>query len=104
MELKDYKNSICGVSCFCDKIALKAAAAREEPVYFEDEELDAYRGVAASAYSEEQADEFREVMTTMLPQEVDEWLHSLSLRGIHLPAQLAAEAARYTQQHDRCLN
>lgn len=97
MELKSYKSGICGVSCFCDKIADRIAPEQEEPVYFEDEELDAYRGIAPTGYDEAQIAEFREVMTTMRPQEVGDWLHSLRLRGIHLPAQLMGEAAAYTR-------
>ena len=87
MDLKSYKASICGISCFCDKIVPTAQPA-EEPVYFEDEELDAYRGVAADDYTLEQVEEFREVLTTMRPEEVPEWLHSLCLRGINLPQAL----------------
>ena len=104
MEQKNYKAGICGVSCFCDTIAPQADIVAEEPVYFEDEELDAYRGIAATDYNEAQTDEFREVMTTMRPDEVGEWLHSLRLRGIHLPAALVTEAVRYTKHKTECSN
>ena len=88
MLSKNYKAGICGISCFCDKVPAAPVAA-EEPIYFEDEELDAYRGIAADAYTPEQVEEFREVMTTMRPHEVPEWLHSLQLRGINLPIALS---------------
>ena len=92
MELKYYKTAICGISCFCDKVAPPPHPS-EEPVYFEDEELDAYKGMAADSYTAAQVAEFEEVLTTMRPSEVSEWLHSLHLRGISLPAPLADRAA-----------
>lgn len=80
----------CGVSCFCDDKALERQV-NEEIVYFDDEELDAYAGVAPDAYSESQIDEFSEVLTTLRREEVAEWLHSLQLRGIALPESLKDE-------------
>ena len=77
----------CGVSCFCDDKALERQV-NEEIVYFDDEELDAYAGIAPDAYSESQIDEFSEVLTTLRREEVAEWLHSLQLRGITLPESL----------------
>lgn len=63
-----------------------------EPVYFDDEELDAYRGRSSSSYTEKEVEEFAEVMHTMRPEEVKEWLKSLTSRGIHLPDSLKDEA------------
>lgn len=84
-------NSICGVSCFCDEQSLRRQMS-EEIIYFEDEELDAFRGVAPDAYTQQQTDMFAEVLTTLRPQEVADWLHSLQLRGIALPDSLKEEA------------
>lgn len=86
-----HPNSICGVSCFCDEQSLRRRMS-EEIIYFEDEELDAFRGVAPDAYSQQQTDMFAEVLTTLRPQEVADWLHSLQLRGIALPDSLKEEA------------
>jgi len=82
----------CGVSCFCDDTALQRQMS-EDIIYFEDEELDAYKGLSATDYSPEQIEEFSEVLTTLLPNEVPEWLHSLQLRGIELPKELQDEVA-----------
>lgn len=82
----------CGVSCFCDDRALKRQIS-EEIIYFEDEELDHLRGIAPDAYTDEQIDAFSDVLTTLRPDEVPDWLHSLQLRGIHLPEALKEEAA-----------
>lgn len=66
-------------------------AATKEVEYFDDEELDNYRGRRADAYSDEEAEQFREVLTTMLPEEVAAWGRSLTLRGIELPNQVKDE-------------
>ena len=79
---------LCGVNCFCD-VMPKQCDQSEEIVYFEDEELDAYKGIAADAYTEQQVAEFEEVLTTMRPNEVPQWLHSLHMRGIELPSQIS---------------
>ncbi len=80
----------CGVDCFCDEAQMKRAV-RTEVVYFDDEELDVYKGVDTNAYTDEQIEQFQEVLTTMRPEEVADWLHSLELRGISLPAALKDE-------------
>ena len=82
----------CGVSCFCDDKAL-ARQMDNKIVYFEDEELDSYKGIAPDAYTDSQVEEFSEVLTTLRPQEIADWLHSLELRKINLPEQLKDEVA-----------
>ena len=65
--------------------------------YFDDEELDAYKGIGADDYTEEQTEQFNEVLTTMQPGEVADWLRSLELRGINLPTTLKDEALMLIQ-------
>lgn len=86
----------CGVSCFCDDKAMQRQMS-EDIIYYEDEELDQYAGIAANDYSPEQIEQFSEVLTTLNPSEVPDWLHSLQLRGINLPADLKDEAAMMMQ-------
>lgn len=85
------RDDVCGVSCFCDEKSLELQMS-EDIVYFDDEELDAYKGISAEAYNEKQIEEFSEVLTTLKPDEIPEWLHSLQLRGISLPVSLKDEA------------
>lgn len=81
----------CGVSCFCDEATLKRAVTTEAE-YFDDEELDRYKGIGSDDYTEQQTEEFNEVLTTLKPTEVGDWLRSLQLRGIELPSSLKDEA------------
>lgn len=87
----DCGKSGCGVTCFCDDVTLRRAV-RTEIEYFDDEELDDYRGIEADNYTEAQVEDFNEVLTTLKPSEVGDWMRSLQLRGIALPASLKDEA------------
>lgn len=60
--------------------------------YFDDEELDEYKGRSSDSYTDDEAARFAEVMYTMRPEEVKDWLNSLNLRGVSLPDQLKDEA------------
>ena len=66
-------------------------AATKDIVYFDDEELDSFSGRKAADYSDDEAEQFREVVYTMRQQEVKEWTRSLTLRGIELPDQVKDE-------------
>ena len=77
----------CGLHEVCEKDSLRAL---EDIDYYEDEELDRFRG--RMAYSEEDVEEFREVLYTMRTDEVAGWMHSLELRQVNLPDELKDEA------------
>ena len=68
------------------------AAAAEPIEYFDDEELDRFRGRRSDDYTPEEEDEFREILYTTLAHEVGDWLRSLQLRGIELPYDVREEA------------
>ena len=77
----------CGQHAVCEKDSLLAAVSRDVE-YFEDEELDRFRGRPSAGYTPEEVEEFEEVLTTMRPDEVPAWVRSLQLRGIELPDSL----------------
>ncbi|MDR2679813.1 MAG: phospholipase [Tannerella sp.] len=81
----------CGQHEVCERDSLLAAAGKNIE-YYEDEELDAYRGTAPDGYNEKEIEEFRDTLYTLRETEVAGWLHSLQLRGINLPEQLKDEA------------
>lgn len=81
--------------CLSQK-ALRQAV--EAPVYFDDEELDSFRGRDSESYSDAEIEQFADVLYTMRPDEVATWIASLGLRGINLPASLRSEAAMLMEQ------
>ncbi len=80
----------CGQHEVCEKDSLLAALSKEIE-YFNDEELDRFKGFNSDAYSEEETEEFREVLYTMREVEVAAWVRSLQLRGVELPDGLKDE-------------
>ena len=72
----------CPSDCFCDNKTLQTLV-NTEIIYFDDEELDAYK--------EAEINQFQEVLFTLRPNEVADWLRSLELRDILLPEQLRDE-------------
>ena len=82
----------CGQHQTCEKESLLAAVSRQIE-YYDDEELDTYRGVASDAYMPEQVEQFRDVLYTMQEVEVAGWVRSLQLRGIELPDEVKDEGA-----------
>ena len=77
----------CGQHETCEKDSLLAAVSKGIE-YYNDEELDRFRGRYSDEYTDEEVEEFREVMLTCKDDEVAGWCRSLQLRGIELPDDL----------------
>ena len=60
-------------------------------LYFEDEELDRFKGTKLEDYTEADIEEFRHVLYTMKTDEVDTWAHCLQTRGIEIPQEIKDE-------------
>ncbi len=73
-------------------MASRKAVDVGEDAYFDDDELDRFRGRDAAAYSAAEVAEFAEVMRTMRREEVSEWVEGLRRRGVELPKVLRKEA------------
>ena len=79
----------CILHSMCEKEPQEGMG--EAIVYYEDYELDEFRGIAPDRYTQEQAELFAEVLRTLRHHEIAPWTHSLHLRGIRLPASIRAE-------------
>lgn len=94
------ENSVCcGKHDVCDKQKL-AEAMMNKANYFEDEDLDRYKGKSSSDYVDSEIEEFRYVLYTMEQNEVSEWLESLQVREIELPDALKEEAFSLMKETD----
>ncbi len=85
-------------NCAVQDLLLKHQMA---PQYYDDEELDLYAGRSVDTYTSVEVEQFREVLTTLQPQEVEDWLKSLELRSIALPRVLVDEARILISQEKR---
>ena len=66
-------------------------AAVREIEYFDDEELDTFANRPSDGYTDDEVEQFAEVLHTMKQDEVASWCRSLHLRQIALPDQLKDE-------------
>lgn len=80
----------CGQHETCEKESLLAAVSKQIE-YYNDEELDRFRGRESATYSPDEIEEFREVLYTMREEEVAGWVRSLQLRAVALPDGLKDE-------------
>lgn len=78
----------------CEQDCMMEAATKEIE-YYDDEDLDRFAGREADDYTDEEVEEFSEVLYTMQPEEVAGWNRSLILRGINLPNQLKDEVINF---------
>lgn len=90
-------NTCNGDNQKCEQDCLMEAATKEIE-YFDDEELDAYKGRAADSYNDQEVEQFSEILYTMQPEEVPDWNRSLILRGINLPNQLKDEVIAFINE------
>lgn len=83
----DESEECCGLHAVCEK----GLSPTAEPLYFDDEELDRFAGRQPDAYSDEEIEEFRQVLYTLIPADIYPWGVSLTQRGVALPSSLRDE-------------
>jgi hypothetical protein len=89
-EVNPVDMECCGAHEVCEKDSLLAALSKQIE-YYNDEELDRFRGREGDEYTPEEADEFRDVLYTMRSDEVAGWVRSLQLRMVNLPDEVKDE-------------
>ena len=88
--LNPFDMECCGQHEVCEKESLLAALSKQIE-YYNDEELDRFRGRPSDAFSVDETEEFREILYTMRSDEVAGWVRSLQLRAVELPDGLKDE-------------
>lgn len=87
---KEPEEQCCGMHITCERDSLLASVS-DSVEYYDDEELDAYRGRKADSYTDEEIEQFRDVLLTLLPDDIAGWGRSIQLRGIELPEPVREE-------------
>lgn len=77
----------CGLHAICEK----TGQINDPPVYYDDEQLDKYIGKDPAQYSDDEIEEFRDVLLTLMPSDAPGWSVSLQKRRISLPSELQPE-------------
>ena len=89
-ELVEVDSECCGQHTVCERDSLLAAVSKKIE-YYDDEDLDRFKGRASDEYTDEEVDEFRDILYSTKEVEVAGWCRSLQLRGIEFPEDLKSE-------------
>ena len=81
----------CGLHEICEKGLSRNPEEKVE--YYDDEELDIFKGRDSDDYNSDEIGQFREVLETMYASDVPGWLQSLKFRGIELPDELKKQTS-----------
>lgn len=95
-EIKEVADDCCGAHEVCEADSLLSASDAIE--YYNDEELDCFTDCKASSYSDNDIEEFRDVLYTLKESEVAGWLKSMQLRRIELPFVIRDEALMIVEE------
>lgn len=79
----------CGMHLVCEKDSLSPVSSNIE--YYDDEELDRFIGRDGNDYTQEETDEFRDVMMTLRPDDIAGWARSITARRLILPPDVRDE-------------
>lgn len=71
----------CGQHLVCEKYP-----PTDKIIYYDDEELDRFVGRSGEDYTDEEIEEFQEVLMTLRPEDALGWSRSVEQRHITLPA------------------
>lgn len=80
----------CGAHAICEKT--EEDITSNPQLYFDDEELDSFRGYENNQFKDADLELFREVLYTLKPKEIVQWLYSLELRKVFVPGIIKEEA------------
>lgn len=89
-EITAPDDDCCGAHAVCDKT--EEDFTSDPQLYFEDEELDNFRDYEPSRFTDIDIELFREVLYTLKPKEIVQWLYSLELRKVIVPGIIKEEA------------
>lgn len=90
----------CGMHITCERDSLLAGVSPEIE-YYDDEELDRWRGVKSDDYPPEGVEQFRDVLLTLLPDDIAGWARSVQLRGLEIPDAVREELLMIVSEERR---
>lgn len=73
----------CGMHIVCEKSSLSPVSSSIE--YYDDEELDRFRGKEDNDYSDDEIEEWRDILITLRAEDIAGWARSIQLRELTMP-------------------
>ena len=89
----------CGLRSVCPSEQILEGACRREITYYDDEELDAFAGLGEDDYSDEEQEQWRDVLYTLQPADLLGWGQSIKHRGLVMPAAIRQEFLQLAAEH-----
>ena len=86
-QRQNIEGECCGRHLICEREVSRDA----DIVYYDDEELDALKGIAAEDYTAEQEAAIREVFLTLQDKDIRGWVESVTRRDIAIPLSIREE-------------
>lgn len=89
----------CGIRSICPSEQILAGECRQQPTYYDDEELDRFAGWSEDDYTPEEIEQWRDVLYTLLPSDLIGWGQSIKHRGLIMPAPIREEFLQLAAEH-----
>ena len=89
----------CGLRSICPSEQLLAGECKQEIIYYDDEELDAFAGRDQNSYTPDEVEQWRDVLYTLQPDDLLGWGQSIKHRGIIMPAAILEEFMHLAAEH-----
>lgn len=90
----------CGLRSICPSEQILTGQCKQEITYYDDEELDNFKGREADSYSPEEEEQWRDVLYTLQPADLLGWGQSVKHRGLVMPAAIRDEFVQLAgEQH-----
>jgi len=89
----------CGIRSICPSEQILAGECKQEVTYYDDEELDDYRGRDENGYTAEEEEQWRDVLYTLQPADLLGWGQSIKHRGLVMPAAIRDEFLQLAGEH-----
>ena len=89
----------CGIRSICPSEQILMGECKQQPVYYDDEELDGFAGRTADGYTPEEEEQWRDVLYTLQPSDLLGWGQSIKHRGLVMPTTIHEEFLHLAAEH-----
>ena len=89
----------CGLRSICPSEQILEGACKQEITYYDDEELDGFAGRGEDDYSDDELEQWRDVLYTLQPADLLGWGQSIKHRGLVMPAPIRQEFLQLAAEH-----
>ena len=101
-EIVEPEQACCGMHIVCEKNL--PIDRKGNIIYYDDEELDSYAYADPEQYTDSDVEQFRDILLTLLPEDIAGWNKSLELRHIPLPEAVRDEMLMIVGEMRQTLN